>query len=76
MRAFVADLDAWSSAAKAEDARADSEPAAFAPRDKKAGVPVRGATRATVTATGYVAGNPQVILRAFSGENLRFAAAF
>ena len=59
MRAFVADLDAWSSAAKAEDARADSEPAAFAPRDKKAGAPVRGATRATVTATGDVAGNPK-----------------
>ena len=59
MRAFVADLDAWSSAAKAEDARADSEPAAFAPRDDKAGAPVRGATRATVTATGDVAGNPK-----------------
>ena len=71
MRAFVADLDAWSSAAKAEDARADSEPAAFAPRDDKAGAPVRGATRATVTATGDVAGNPKPSSSSFSEKALR-----
>ena len=50
-RDFVADLASWSAASNREGEFASAAPFAFVPRNASAGAPIRGAKRATVTAT-------------------------